>query len=79
MTRLNTWFAVGIAAVAFVGGLAVAQDDLNLKNLQELRREALTGTNMEVIISVIDSAWRTTRPSYSSWRGSILCASRRAT
>lgn len=32
MTKLNTWFAVGIAAVAFVGGLAVAQDDLNLKN-----------------------------------------------
>ena len=55
MTRLNTWFAVGIAAVAFVGGLAVAQDDLNLKNLQELKREALTGTNMEVIISVIEA------------------------
>ena len=55
MTRLNTWFAVGIAAVAFVGGLAVAQDDLNLKNRQELEREALTGTNMEVIISVIEA------------------------
>ena len=54
MTRLNTWFAVGIAAVAFVGGLAVAQD-LNLKNRQELKREALTATNMEVIISVIEA------------------------
>ena len=54
MTKLNTWFAVGIAAVAFVGGLA-AQDDLNLKNRQELEREALTGTNMEVIISVIEA------------------------
>ena len=60
MTRLSTWLAagiaaVGIAAVAFVGGLAVAQTDLNPKNRQELKRDALTGTNMEVIISVIEA------------------------
>jgi quercetin dioxygenase-like cupin family protein len=55
MIRLNTWFAVGIAAVAFVGGLAVAQGDLNPKNRQELKRADMAGTNMEVIISVIEA------------------------
>ena len=55
MIRLNTWFAVGIAAVAFVGGLAAAQGDLNPKNRQELKRADMAGTNMEVIISVIEA------------------------
>ena len=55
MIRLNTWFAVGIAAVAFVGGLAVAQGDLNPKNRQELKRADMAGTNMEVILSVIEA------------------------
>jgi len=55
MTRFNTCFAVGIAAVAFVGGLAVAQTDLNPKNRQELKRADMAGTNMEVIMSVIEA------------------------
>jgi quercetin dioxygenase-like cupin family protein len=54
MIELRTWITVGVAAVAFAG-LAIAQSDLNPKNRQELKREALTGTNMEVIISVIES------------------------
>jgi quercetin dioxygenase-like cupin family protein len=54
MTRLNSWFAVGIAAVVFVS-LAVAQTDVNPKNRKELKREDLTGTNMEVIMSVIEA------------------------
>jgi quercetin dioxygenase-like cupin family protein len=54
MTRLNTWCAVGIAAVVFVS-LAVAQTDVNPKNRKELKREDLIGTNMEVIISVIEA------------------------
>jgi hypothetical protein len=53
MTTLKTWIAVGVAAVAFVS-LAVAQGDLNPKSRQELKREDLTGTNMEVVISVIE-------------------------
>jgi quercetin dioxygenase-like cupin family protein len=55
MIRLKTVFAVGIAAVAFAS-LAAAQDDLNPKKRQELKREDLTGTNMEVIVSVIEYA-----------------------
>jgi quercetin dioxygenase-like cupin family protein len=54
MTALKTWIAVGVAAVAFVS-LAVAQGDLNPKSRQELKREDLTGTNMEVVISVIEA------------------------
>ena len=50
----RTWFAVGIAAVAFVS-LAVAQSGLDPKNRQELKREDVAGTNMEVIISVIEA------------------------
>jgi quercetin dioxygenase-like cupin family protein len=53
MTTHKTWVAVGIAAIAFVS-LAVAQGDLNPKNRQELKREDMAGTNMEVIISVVE-------------------------
>jgi quercetin dioxygenase-like cupin family protein len=54
MNSLRTWIAIGVVAIAF-SGLAVAQADLNPKNRQELKREDLTGTNMEVIISVIEA------------------------
>jgi quercetin dioxygenase-like cupin family protein len=35
--------------------LAVAQNDLNPKNRQELKREDVAGTNMEIIISVVEN------------------------
>ena len=54
MITTRTWIAVSIAAVAFVS-LAIAQGDLNPKNRQELKREDVAGTNMEVIISVIEA------------------------
>jgi quercetin dioxygenase-like cupin family protein len=53
MAKPRTWIAVGVAALAFVS-LASAQSDLNPKNRQELKREDMPGTNMEVIISVIE-------------------------
>jgi len=54
MTITRTWFVAAVAAVAFAT-LAPAQDSLNPKNRQELKRAALTGTNMEVIISVVEA------------------------
>jgi quercetin dioxygenase-like cupin family protein len=54
MATTRTWIAAGIAAVAFVS-LAVAQNDLNPKNRQELKREDVPGTNMEVVISVVEA------------------------
>jgi quercetin dioxygenase-like cupin family protein len=54
MISHRTWIAVGVAAIAFVG-LAVAQGDLDPKNRQELKREDVAGTNMEVIISVVEA------------------------
>jgi quercetin dioxygenase-like cupin family protein len=54
MNSLRTWIAIGVLAIAFTG-LAVAQSDLNPKNRQELKREDVKGTNMEVIISVIEA------------------------
>jgi len=54
MIVLRKWTAIGVAAIAFVG-LAVAQVDLNPKNRKELKREDMAGTNMEVIISVIEA------------------------
>jgi quercetin dioxygenase-like cupin family protein len=51
MVPTGRWIAAAVAAVAFVS-LAVAQSDLNPKNRQELKREDVAGTNMEVIISV---------------------------
>jgi hypothetical protein len=53
MTIARTWIVATISAVAFVS-LAEAQD-LNPKNRQELKRADLTGTNMEVIISVVEN------------------------
>src|SRR5215475_15926677 len=50
----RTWIVAAIAAVAFTG-LTHAQDSLDPKSRQELKRAALTGTNMEVIISVIEN------------------------
>ena len=55
MITPRTWIAVGVAAFAFVS-LAGAQSDLNPKNRQELKREDVAGTNMEVIISVRSQA-----------------------
>ena len=76
MIVLRKWIAVGVATIAFIC-LAVAQGDLNPKNRKELKREDMAGTNMEVIISVIEAQpGEFTRPSHSSWRGGILCASR---
>jgi len=54
MFKTRTGIAAGIAALAFVS-LAVAQSDLNPKNRQELKREDVAGTNMEVIISVVEA------------------------
>ena len=45
---------VAVTAVAFVGPTH-AQDDLNPKSRQELKRAAVSGTNMEVIISVVEN------------------------
>jgi quercetin dioxygenase-like cupin family protein len=45
-----------IAAAITAACVATAYaEDLNPKNRQELKREALTGTNMEVVISVIEN------------------------
>ena len=44
---------VAATAVGFVG-LAHAQEDLNPKNRQELKRADVSGTKMEIIISVIE-------------------------
>ena len=54
MATIRTWIAVSVAAVAFVS-LATAQSDLNPKNRQELKREDVAGTNMEVVISVVEA------------------------
>ena len=48
------WIAAAVAGVAFVS-LATAQNDLNPKNRQELKREDVAGTNMEVVISVVEA------------------------
>jgi quercetin dioxygenase-like cupin family protein len=54
MVFARTWIVAAIAAVAFAG-IAQAQDSLDPKSRQELKRADLTGTNMEVIISVIEN------------------------
>ena len=54
MVMNRTWIATAIAAVAFVG-LATAQNDLEPKNRQELKREDMAGTNMELVISLIEA------------------------
>ncbi len=45
---------VAAAVVAFVN-LAWAQDSLSPKSRQELKRADVTGTNMEIIISVVEN------------------------
>jgi len=54
MATTRTWIAAAVAAVAFVS-LATAQNDLNPKNRQELKRDDVPGTNMEVVISVVEA------------------------
>jgi quercetin dioxygenase-like cupin family protein len=54
MVTARIWIAAVVATVGFIG-LAVAQNDLNPKNRQELKREDVAGTNMEVIISVVET------------------------
>src|SRR3974390_1775641 len=55
MVTTRTWIAAIVAVVTFAS-LAVAQNDLNPKNRQELKREDVPGTNMEVVISVVETA-----------------------
>ena len=64
MTIARTWIVAAISAVAFAS-LAQAQD-LNPKSRQELKRADLTGTNMEVIISVVENQPGETIPLCSS-------------
>jgi quercetin dioxygenase-like cupin family protein len=52
MTIVRTLLGTAIA-VGFVG-LAHAQEDLSPKNRQELKRADVSGTNMEIIISVVE-------------------------
>jgi len=54
MITTRTWIAAIVATATFAG-LAVAQSDLNPKNRQELKRDDVAGTNMEVIISVVET------------------------
>jgi quercetin dioxygenase-like cupin family protein len=54
MVIARTWVVAAVAAVAFAG-LAHAQESLDPMSRQELKRADLTGTNMEVIISVIEN------------------------
>ena len=53
MPIARMWIVAAVSAVAFAS-LVWAQD-LSPKNRQELKRADLTGTNMEVIISVIEN------------------------
>jgi quercetin dioxygenase-like cupin family protein len=50
----RTGFTAAIAVVALVVS-AIAQDSLTPKSRQELKRADLSGTNMEVIISVVEN------------------------
>jgi quercetin dioxygenase-like cupin family protein len=54
MVTARNWIAAAVTAVAFAS-LAVAQSDLNPKNRQELKREDVPGTNMEIFISVVEA------------------------
>jgi quercetin dioxygenase-like cupin family protein len=54
MVIAKTWIVAAITAVAFVG-LAHGQDGLDPKNRQELKRADVSGTNMEIIISVVEN------------------------
>src|SRR6476619_5186445 len=54
MVFARTWIVAAVAVISFAG-LTHAQDSLDPKSRQELKRADLTGTNMEVIISVIEN------------------------
>jgi quercetin dioxygenase-like cupin family protein len=54
MAIARTWIVAAIATVAFVS-FAHAQDNLEPKSRQELKRSDVAGTNMEIIISVIEN------------------------
>jgi quercetin dioxygenase-like cupin family protein len=54
MAITRTWLLAAVGAVAFAT-LAPAQNSLNPTNRQELKRSDLTGTKMEVIISVVET------------------------
>jgi quercetin dioxygenase-like cupin family protein len=54
MATTRTWISASVAALAFIS-LATAQSDLNPKNRQELKREDVAGTNMQVVISVVEA------------------------
>ncbi len=53
MVANRSWIAA-VVTVAWVG-LAVAQNGLEPKNRQELKREDIAGTNTEMIISVVEA------------------------
>jgi quercetin dioxygenase-like cupin family protein len=54
MVFVRPLIVVAVAAVTWAG-LAHAQDSLNPTNRQELKRADVTGTNMEVIMSVVET------------------------
>jgi len=54
MFTTRTWIAAAVAAVAFVS-LAVGQNDLTPANRQVWKQGDVPGTNMEVIISVVET------------------------
>jgi quercetin dioxygenase-like cupin family protein len=54
MVTTARWMTAAAALVA-LASLAVAQSDLNPKNRQELKRTDMAGTNIEVIISVVEA------------------------
>jgi hypothetical protein len=72
MIAAKTWM-LGIATAVAVVGVAAAQGSLDPKTRQELKRAPLTGTNMEVVISVIENKPGDVIPrSHPSWRRSFL-------
>ena len=54
MTKIKTWIVVFVAAVTCIG-LVYAQTNLEPPNRKELKRADVKGTNLEVIISVIEN------------------------
>ena len=66
MVPARNGIAAAFAAVAFAS-LEVARSDFNSKNRQELKREDVPSTNMEIFISVVEAQPGELRPSHSSW------------
>ena len=54
MATTRTWIAAGYCCCRIVS-LALLRMTLNPKNRQELKREDVPGTNMEVVISVVEA------------------------